>query len=199
MANKSILTMNKKELIANVTKQAKSINRKSAYFRKEDVRTYFDMIDTFLGNTFDKTKKGNLKVDYNALKSLDKDELRYLASSMQQINKSEMYGTQKKYESNTQRGVKWLHETIYDTFVDQKGYDKGYILSLLNDKNFTKELLENFKNAPEYALSEDIIEQTLLNYKTPSKESLSKTLSNIEYRLNQQKQYDNFRNEILRG
>ena len=191
--------MNKRELINNITKQAKAINRKSAYFRKEDVRTYFDMIDTFLGNTFDKTKKGNLIVDNKLLKSLDKDELRYLASSMQQINKSEMYGTQKKYESNTQRGVKWLHETIYDTFVDQKGYDKGYILSLLNDKNFTKELLENFKNAPEYALSEDIIEQTLLNYKTPSKDSLSKTLSNIEYRLNQEKQYENFRNEILRG
>ena len=199
MANKSILTMNKKELIANVTKQAKAINRKSSYFRKEDVRTYFDMIDTFLGNTFEKTKKGNLKVDNKMLKALDKDELRYLSSAMQQINKSEMYGTQKKYETNTQRGVKWLHETIYDTFVDKKGYDKTYILSLLNDKNFTKELLENFKNAPEYSLSEDIIEQTLLNYKTPTKDSLSKTLSNIEYRINQEKQYDNFRNEILRG
>lgn len=199
MGNKSILSMGKRELINNIVKQSKSINRKSAYFRKEDVRTYFDMIDSFLGNTVTKTKNGNLKIDKEQYKTMDKDDLRYISLAMDKINKSEMYGTQKKYESNTQRGVKWLHETIYDTFVDEKGYDKNYILNLLNDKNFTKELLDTFNNSPDFTPSDEVIEQVLLNYKSPSKDTMTKTLSNIEYRINQEKQYDNFRNDILRG
>lgn len=200
MASKSLLNMTKSQLKDFIRKQTNTINRKIPQFEKKDVRTYFDMIDNFLPSTIiERTKKGRLSANLEQFNSFSKDELKYVASAMWDINNNTMYGSLKKYEKHTERGIKYLHETIIDEFADNKGYGRTTILDMLKDKRFTNDLLEALDNAPDYVPSDNTIEQVINNYLEGDKQLRSKTLSNIEYRLAKEKRYENFRNEILRG
>lgn len=152
------------EVLERIRTQTNTLNNKIEYFRENDVRTFFDILDAYIGDDIERLPSGKFSKGKLQYEGKDILELKYIASALTEINKNQIYGSPKKFEKYGDKGIKWITEFIIDEFVDNGDYDMQYVLSRISDRKFIKMVTQMLNDKNDYIPSEQKIKQCFLDY-----------------------------------